>query len=795
VAGGAAFTLTVTGTGYRTGSQIEWSGGKIAATTVVSATQLTASIPATFIATAGIVPVAVVNTDTGDRSGTVSFTITAALVRSTLSSLSPATAVAGGGAFTLTVNGTGFTSGATAAWGGSARTTTFVNATQLTASIPAADLAAAGTFAVDVVQGSGRSTNLLNFTVAAAQPMLTSLSPATIAVGSAGFDLTLTGTGFTSAASVAWNGTSLSTVFLSATQLRATIAASNLTRADTVTVDVVQGGVRSSNQLTFPIAAAQPAITSLSPAGAVVNSPAFTLIVAGTGFTQSSIVQWNGAPLTTTVISNTQLQAAVPAANLTAAATVSITVVNPASEGGASAAVSFTVTPQVTAKVVKLVSTNYQTGRASNATSNNSPPTVSQDGRYVSYNSSASDIVPGVTSIGYNDGYLADTCVGTSTQAGCDLSNTRMVVNSNAPFQNGTAYRVVSVSSDGRYVGYDTGIQEVDVHDTCIGAAAGCTQTTTEVSEVPAVGFTTTSDCCSRMSPDGRYVLYNKFYSNPDSTSTLAVYVRDNCFGAATGCTIKVTRVATGKGSTPVPRPAMFDISAGGRYILFGASTAEVDPSQPNPVNARNVWLQDSCIGAPVGCTVSYTMIDVRADGIASLGTGANDAVADEAPSFSKDGRYVVFSTTDKSMIAGRSINNGSEVYLRDTCIGAAAGCVASTTLVSDSPTLATDSTVAYLGYRSVSEHGRYVAFLRRGLDPTNFNITSVQVRDTCVGAPAGCVTSTSTPSSDPESIVGLTHISYLFPSMSADGHYVAFMSGIGTASGNGQIYLAFTGY
>jgi trimeric autotransporter adhesin len=506
-------------------------------------------------------------------------------------------------------------------------------------------------------------------------------------------------------------------------------------------------------------------------------------------------VQWNGAPLATTMNTNTQVQAAVPAANLTAAATVSVTVVNPASEGGASAAASFTVTPQVTAKVVKLVSTNYQTGHASNATSNNSPPTVSQDGRYVGYNSSASDIVAGVTSIGYNDGYLADTCLGTSAPTGCVPSNTRMVVNSNSPFQNGTAYRVVSVSSDGRYVGYGTGIQEVDVRDTCVGAAAGCTQTTTEVSEVPAVGFTTTSDCCSRMSPDGRYVLYNKFYSNPDTTSTLAVYVRDNCFGAAAGCTTKITRVAAGKGDTPVLRPAMFDISAGGRYILFGASTAEVDPSQPNPVNARNVWLQDTCIGAPAGCTVSYTMIDVRADGTASVGTGANDAVADESPSFSKDGRYVVFSTTDKNMITGRTINNGSQVYLRDTCVGAPAGCVASTTLVSDSPTLAIDSTTAFLGYRSVSEHGRYVAFLRRGLDATNYYITSVQVRDTCIGAPAGCIPSTSTPSSDPDNIVGLTHISYFFPSISADGHYVAFMSGIGTASGNGQIYLASTGY
>ena len=63
----------------------------------------------------------------------------------TLSSISPSSSTAGGAAFTLTVNGSSFVNGATVRWNGADRTTTFVSATQLTAAIPASDIAATGT--------------------------------------------------------------------------------------------------------------------------------------------------------------------------------------------------------------------------------------------------------------------------------------------------------------------------------------------------------------------------------------------------------------------------------------------------------------------------------------------------------------------------------------------------------------------------------------------------------------------------------------------------------------------------
>ncbi len=74
--------------------------------------------------------------------------------------LSPTSVEPGGPGFTLTVNGTGFVSGATIKWNGTALTTSFVSASQLTAGVPASDIASAGSAWVTVTNpapGGGAS--------------------------------------------------------------------------------------------------------------------------------------------------------------------------------------------------------------------------------------------------------------------------------------------------------------------------------------------------------------------------------------------------------------------------------------------------------------------------------------------------------------------------------------------------------------------------------------------------------------------------------------------------------------
>jgi len=67
-----------------------------------------------------------------------------------ITSFAPVSAKQNSGAFTLTVNGSNFVNGAVVFFNGSARPTTFVSPTQVTAAIPASDLASSGTATVFV---------------------------------------------------------------------------------------------------------------------------------------------------------------------------------------------------------------------------------------------------------------------------------------------------------------------------------------------------------------------------------------------------------------------------------------------------------------------------------------------------------------------------------------------------------------------------------------------------------------------------------------------------------------------
>jgi hypothetical protein len=93
--------------------------------------------------------------------------------------LSPSNIAAGSAGFNLTVNGSGFSNQSTVTWGGFNRTTTFVNANQLTAVIPASDITTPGTVSVGVTTtGVPTPSNTQTFTIdAAATPTLLVTSP------------------------------------------------------------------------------------------------------------------------------------------------------------------------------------------------------------------------------------------------------------------------------------------------------------------------------------------------------------------------------------------------------------------------------------------------------------------------------------------------------------------------------------------------------------------------------------------------------------------------------------------
>jgi hypothetical protein len=187
-------------------------------------------------------------------------------------------------------------------------------------------------------------------------PAITSILPTSVIVGGAAFDLTITGTGFVSGSVVQWNGSNKTTSFVSSSQLRATIGSNDISTVGTFSVSVVTPtpGGGNSNAVSFDVQNPTPVVTSITPTSAVAGQLSFSLIVKGLNFISGSAVQWNGASLTTSFNSSTQLTATVPAANLTSAGTAQIRVFNPAPGGGNSNATNL---PIVSATPVKILTT------------------------------------------------------------------------------------------------------------------------------------------------------------------------------------------------------------------------------------------------------------------------------------------------------------------------------------------------------------------------------------------------------------------------------------------------------
>ena len=96
----------------------------------------------------------------------------------TIAELVPDNKDSGGPGFTMTLNGTNFNSDATVKWNGTIQPTTFVTAKQITAAIPAGNIAAPSVVSITVTNpgkpgggpyGSGgtraETSNTMNFTV------------------------------------------------------------------------------------------------------------------------------------------------------------------------------------------------------------------------------------------------------------------------------------------------------------------------------------------------------------------------------------------------------------------------------------------------------------------------------------------------------------------------------------------------------------------------------------------------------------------------------------------------------
>ena len=303
-----------------------------------------------------------------------------------------------------------------------------------------------------------------------------------------------------------------------------------------------------------------------------------------------------------------------------------------------------------------------------------------------------------------------------------------------------------SISADGRYVAFgswasnlvsgDTnGADDVFVHDRQTGQTVRVS-----VASDGTEGNGTSEEVS--ISADGRYVAFYSHADNlvsGDTNSSSDVFVHDQ----QTGQTVRVSVASDetqGDGHSGYP-----SISADGRYVAFASGASNLASGDTNGVS--DTFVHDRQTGQTMRVSIS------------SDGTeGNNDS---GGPSISADGRYVAFSSFAGNLVSGDT-NGQSDIFVHDRQSG-------QTTRVS----VASDGTQGndYSGYPSISADGHYVAFssFAGNLVSGDTNSSSdVFVHDQQTGQ-------TVRVSVASDETQGDGHSGY--PSISADGRYVAFGS------------------
>ena len=551
-------------------------------------------------------------------------------------------------------------------------------------------------------------------------------------------------------------------------------------------------------------------LTTLVPDHVNAGAGGTTLFADGGGFTSSSVVQWNGTPLPTTFGSDKILTASISSALVAQPGSAKITV----QDGSASSkALVFGIASPAaaTAGVIGLI-TVAMDGSPANGESGVAPA-ISATGRYVTFQSDAPNLAPGPLS-GFAEIYERDTCIG--APAGCTPTTMRITVTSDGSPVNHHSYDS-AVSANGRYVAFDTPATNIlpntavcnsapasaclYLRDTCIGATNGCTPNTTLVSVamngVPAQGGV------PALSPDARYITFDSTSSNlvpGDTNGVNDVFLKDTCLGVS-GCTPSTALVSVSSTGAQGDVPSFYQaVSGTGRYVAFQSYATNLVPNDTN--GQPDMFVRDTCIGATGACAPATTRVDVS-----TSGTQANTGVFSGVPAISGDGRIVAFAGQATNLVS-TNVNGFGNLYVRDTCAGAASGCTATTTLAS----LANDGTVGNAPSPSqglgMTPDGRFLVFdsIATNLVPGDTfpagGFEDIFVRDTCYGVASGCVpstvrvsvTNTPFPETPGDSISGR-------PAISADGHYAVFLSaatnlapGV-TGNGHTMVYLAKTGF
>ncbi len=360
---------------------------------------------------------------------------------------------------------------------------------------------------------------------------------------------------------------------------------------------------------------------------------------------------------------------------------------------------------------------------------------ISADGRFVAFNSDASNLVAGDTN-GVRDAFIKDMLTGVTTRISTDSAGGQV-----------NSYSAVSaISADGRYVAFyslasnlvagDTnGLADTFVKDTLTGV-------TTRVSTDSAGGEGNYNSFVEAISADGRYVAFTSFASNlvaGDTNGDWDAFIKDT----VTGVTTRISTDSAGGQANLASQVRA--ISADGRYVAFNSVAPNLVAGDTNGV--RDAFIKDTVTGVT-------TRISTDSAG----GQGNNNSYV---YAISADGRYVAFHSLASNLVAGDT-NGQRDAFIKDMVTGV-------TTRISTDSAGGQANDQSFV--RAISADGRYVAFYSFAsnlvVGDTNGQWDAF-IKDTVTGVTTRISTDSAGGQGNSFSVVS---------AMSADGRFVAFES------------------
>jgi hypothetical protein len=258
--GSAALTIFISGANFVSGAMALIDGTSVT-TTFTNSQTLRATVPASFLTTAGTKLVSVRNPD-GRLSSTASLEVISPTT--VVSSIFPATAITGGPGFSLSVKGSNFKSGIVVFFNQTPLVTHLTSATQLAADVPASLISTLGVHTVSVQNINESPSNQVLFQVLPDPPLVGSLDPPSVIAGAGDLTVTITGEKFQPGAVVlvieGLQGEILDTTVTNSQRLQARVPAALTQTPSNVLMAVVNPDSGTSNVVTLRVLIKDPLV-------------------------------------------------------------------------------------------------------------------------------------------------------------------------------------------------------------------------------------------------------------------------------------------------------------------------------------------------------------------------------------------------------------------------------------------------------------------------------------------------------------------------------------------------------